>query len=138
MDQIVNELAGLSLPGIILLILVVGSGGSNAAIVAALTAAGGSFGIVGGIGLLGITKLVGDLIINYGIEALIKAVYSERIKTEPLRYLIHEIQDLPICQELKIKLQNHLKLESHNYLPSLKTVNISFVKIENGNIIEEN
>ncbi|BAZ87495.1 hypothetical protein [Dolichospermum compactum] len=131
MDNIVKKLAGLGLPGIILLILAFASAGSNTVIVALLTAAGGPFGILGGIGLLGLTKVVGDLIADYGIEAILKAVYSERSKTESLRSLLYEIQDLPICQELKIKLQNHLKLESKNYLPSLRTVNISFVKIEN-------
>jgi hypothetical protein len=130
-DEIVKKLAGLGLPGIILLILAVASAGSNASIVAALTAAGGPFGIVGGIGLLGLTKVVGDLIADYGIEAVFKAVYSERSKTETLRSLFYEIQDLPICQELKLKLQNHLKSESKKYLPSLRTVNISCVKIEN-------
>lgn len=130
-DEIVKILAGLGLPGIILLTLAVASAGSNAAIVAVLTAAGGPFGIVGGIGLLGLTKVVGDLIADYGIEAILKAVYSERSKTETLRSLLYEIQNLPICQELKLKLQDHLKSESKKYLPSLRTVNTSCVKIEN-------
>jgi|OM-RGC.v1.025812332 hypothetical protein len=134
-DEIVKQLAGLGLPGSILLILAFASSGSNAAIVAVLTAAGGPFGILGGIGLLGLTKVVGDLIANYGIEAIFKAVYSERGKTETLRSLFYEIQDLPICQELKLKLQNHLKSESKKYLPSLRTVNISCVKIENSHAL---
>lgn len=138
MDEFVQQLAGLGLPGIILVILAVTSAGKNSAIVAVLTSVGGPFGILGGIGLLGLTKVLGDLIANYGIEGILKTVYSERIKTESLRYLIYEIQDLPICQELKIKLQNHLKLESKKYLPSLKTVNVSFVKIEKGHLVEEN
>ncbi len=136
MNEIVKQLASLGLPGSILLILGVASAGSNATIVAVLTAAGGPFGIVGGIGLLGLTKVVADLIADYGIEAILKAVYSERSKYETLRSLLYEIQDLPICQELKIKLQNHLKSESKNYLPSLRTVNISFVKLENGHIVD--
>ncbi|WP_246605481.1 hypothetical protein [Sphaerospermopsis torques-reginae] len=135
MDEIIKRLAGLGLPGIILLILAVASAGSNAAIVSVLTAAGGPFGIVGGIGLLGLVKVIGDMVTDYGIEAMIKAVYSERSKTETLRSLFYEIQDLPICQELKLKLQNHLKSENKKYLPSLRTVNISCVKIENGHVI---
>jgi len=132
----VKQLAGFGLPGSILLILGFASAGSNAAIVAVLTAAGGPFGILGGIGLLGLTKVIGDLIADYGIEGILKAVYSERSKTETLRSLLYEIQDLPICEELKIKLQNHLKSESKKYLPSLRTVNISFVKIENSQILD--
>ncbi|GCL35052.1 hypothetical protein SR1949_01440 [Sphaerospermopsis reniformis] len=131
MDEIVKKLAGLGLPGIIILILAVASAGSNAAIAGLLTSVGGPFGIVGGIGLLGLVKVIGDLIADYGIEAIIKAVYSERSKTETLRSLLYEIQNLPICQELKLKLQYHLKSESKKYLPSLRTVNTSSVKIEN-------
>lgn len=134
MDEIIKRLAGLGLPGIILLILAVASAGSNAAIVSVLTAAGGPFGIVGGIGLLGLVKVIGDMITDYGIEAMIKAVYSERSKTETLRSLLYEIQNLPICQELKLKLQDHLKSESKKYLPSLRTVNTSCVKIEDNHV----
>ena len=108
MDEISKKLAGLGLPGVILLILAVTSAGSNAAIVAALTAVGGPFGILGGIGLLGLTTVVGDSVAAYGIEAIIKAVYSERLKTESETLLIKEIEELPISDELKAKLKDHL------------------------------
>ncbi|MTJ18479.1 MULTISPECIES: hypothetical protein [unclassified Dolichospermum] len=108
MDEIAKKLAGLGLPGVILLILAVTSAGSNAAIVAALTAIGGPFGILGGIGLLGLTTVVGDSVAAYGIEAIIKAVYSERLKTESETLLIKEIEELPISDELKAKLKDHL------------------------------
>lgn len=112
MDNIVKKIAGLGLPGIILLVIAFASAGSNTVIVAVLTAAGGPFGILGGIGLLGLTKVVGDLIADYGIEAILKAVYSERSKTETLRSLIYEIENLPICPDLKLKLQDYLKSAS--------------------------
>jgi hypothetical protein len=93
-------------------ILTVTSAGSNAAIVAALTAVGGPFGIVGGIGLLGLITVLGDTVAGYGIEAVLKAVYTERSKTESVRYLLKEIKDLPISEELKFKLKNHLSPET--------------------------
>jgi hypothetical protein len=108
MDEIAKKLAGLGLPGVIILILAVTSAGSNAAIVAALTAIGGPLGILGGIGLLGLTTVVGDSVAAYGIEAIIKAVYSERLKTESETLLIKEIEELPISDELKAKLKDHL------------------------------
>ncbi len=128
MDEIVKKFAGLGLPGVILVLLAVTSAGSNAGIVAAITAVGGPFGIVGGIGLLGLTKVLGDAIAAYGIEAIIKSVYSERIKTESVRLLVKEIEELPISDELKLKLKNHLSSESKNYLPSLGKVGISTFK----------
>ncbi|MEH1783423.1 hypothetical protein [Nostoc sp.] len=111
MDEIVKKLAGLGLPGIILVILTVTSAGSNAAVVAALTALGGPFGIVGGIGILGLITVVGDTVAGYGIEAVLKAIYTERSKTESVRFLLKEIKDLPISEELKLKLKNELSPE---------------------------
>jgi hypothetical protein len=111
MDEIVKKLAGLGLPGIILVILTVTSAGSNAAVVAALTAIGGPFGIVGGIALLGLITVVGDTVAGYGIEAVLKAIYTERSKTESVRFLLKEIKDLPISEELKLRLKNELSPE---------------------------
>lgn len=115
MDEIVKKLAGLGLPGIILVILTATAGGSSAAVAAALTAVGGPFGIVGGIGLLGLITVLGDTIAGYGIEAILKAVYAERSKTESVRFLLKEINDLPISDELKLKLKNQLTPETNTY-----------------------
>ncbi|MCW5314095.1 hypothetical protein GTQ43_09845 [Nostoc sp. KVJ3] len=112
MDEIVKKLAGLGLPGVILVVLAATSGGSSAAVAAALTALGGPFGIIGGIGLLGLITVLGDTVAGYGIEAILKAVYAERSKTESVRYLLKEIKDLPITEELKLKLKNQLSPES--------------------------
>jgi hypothetical protein len=112
MEEIVKKIAGLGLPGIILVVLAVASAGSNAAIVAALTAAGGPFGIVGGIGLLGLVGVLGDTLGLYGFEAVLQAVYSERKKNESVRALVKEINDLPISDALKEKLKTHLESET--------------------------
>ena len=110
MDEVVKKLAGLGLPGIILVILTATSGGSSAAVAAALTAVGGPFGILGGIALLGLITVVGDAIAGFGIEAILKAVYTERSKTESISFLLREIKDLPITEELKLKLKNEIIL----------------------------
>jgi hypothetical protein len=108
MDELAKKLAGLGLPGVILVVLTVASGGSSAAVAAALTAWGGPFGIVGGIALLGLVSVIGDTVAGFGLEALLKAIYSERSKTESVRVLLKEIKDLPISDELKLKLKEHL------------------------------
>ena len=112
MDEIVKKLAGLGFPGVILVILIVTSGGSSAAVAAALTAWGGPFGIVGGIALLGLATVLGDKIAEYGIEAILKGIYAERSKTESVNFLLKEIKNLPISEELKLKLKNQLSPES--------------------------
>ncbi|MBN3894354.1 MAG: hypothetical protein HWQ41_03490 [Nostoc sp. NOS(2021)] len=111
MDEIVKKLAGLGLPGVILVILTVTSGGSSAAVAATLTALGGPFGIVGGIALLGLITVAGDAVAGYGIEAIVTAIYKERSKTESVQVLLKEIKDLPITEELKLKLRNELRSE---------------------------
>ena len=108
MDELVKKLAGLGLPGVILVTIAAASAGSNAAIVAALTALGGPFGILGGIGILGLVGVLGDTVASFGIEEILKALYTERLKTESPRLLLKEIQDLPISDELKTKLKNHV------------------------------
>jgi hypothetical protein len=130
MDEIAKKIAGLGLPGIFLLILTVSSAGSNAAIAAALTAMGGPFGIVGGIGILGLMTVLGDTVAGYGIEAVLHAVYAERSKTESVRYLLKEIQDLPISDELKLKLKNQLS-------PDVQTQVEDFEPIKTVEIVEE-
>ncbi|MDF5718552.1 MAG: hypothetical protein PUP93_32985 [Rhizonema sp. NSF051] len=115
MDEIVKKLAGLGLPGIILVVLTASSGGSSAAVAAALTAVGGPFGIVGGIALLGIITVVGDAIAGFGIEAILKAVYAERSKTESVTFLLKEINDLPITEELKLKLKDQISPQGSTY-----------------------
>ncbi|KYC42722.1 hypothetical protein WA1_15395 [Scytonema hofmannii PCC 7110] len=115
MDEIAKKLAGLGLPGIILVVLTAASGGSSAAVAAALTAWGGPFGIVGGIAILGLISVVGDAVAGFGLEALLKAIYSERSKTESLRVLLKEIKDLPITDELKLKLKHHLSPPENTY-----------------------
>ena len=115
MDEIVKKLAGLGFPGIILVILTATAGGSSAAVAAALTAWGGPFGIVGGIALLGLATVLGDKIAEYGIEAILKGIYAERSKTESVRFLLKEIQDLPISDELKLKQKNYLSPPGSTY-----------------------
>jgi hypothetical protein len=108
MDEIVKKIAGLGLPGILIVIVTAASGGSNVAVVAIITSLGQPFGLLGGLGLLGLLSVVGDAIAGYGIENLLKLIYTERRKTESVRSLLQEIKNLPISDELKIRLKNHL------------------------------
>ncbi|MDB9373598.1 hypothetical protein [Nodularia sphaerocarpa] len=110
MDEIVKKLAGLGFPGI-LVVIAAASGGGSAAIVALITGLGGPFGIIGGLGILAMVGSVGEVVAGYGIETIIKSIYAERSKTESVRFLLKEIKDLPITDELKVKLRNELTLE---------------------------
>ncbi|MEH2155333.1 hypothetical protein [Nostoc sp.] len=133
MDEVVKKLAGLGLPGVILVVLTAASGGSSAAVAATLTILGGPFGIVGAIALLGLITVVGDIIAGYGIEAILQAIYAERSKTELVKFLLQEIKDLPITEDLKLKLRNQLcpkKIINYEKVQTLKTIEVTAVIIE--------
>jgi hypothetical protein len=108
MDELVKKIAGLGLPGILFVIATSASGGSVAAVVAMLSSLGGPLGLLGGLGLLGLVGILGEYIGAFGIETILKFIYTERSKTESVRFLLREIQELPITDDLKLKLKHHI------------------------------
>lgn len=108
MDELVKKIAALGLPGIIFVIATATSGGSVAAVVAMLSSLGGPLGLLGGLGLLGLVGILAEYLTEYGIEAILKLVYTERSKTDSVRFLLKEIDELPVTDELKAKLREHL------------------------------
>ncbi|MGA9381803.1 MAG: hypothetical protein WBV73_23830, partial [Phormidium sp.] len=63
-------------------------------------------------GLLGLLGVLGDVLGGYGIEEILKIVYHERSKNESVTSLLQEISTLPIKDELKAKITNHLVPET--------------------------
>lgn len=122
MDEIVKKIAGLGLPGVLLVILTA-AGGASATVVTTITALGGPFGLMGGLGILGLITFVGDALAGYGIENLLKEIYAERKrkKEESVRTLLKEIEDLPITSELKLTLKNSIGTEVNSDVVSEPT-----------------
>ncbi|MBD2438926.1 hypothetical protein [Nostoc sp. FACHB-110] len=108
MDELVKKIAGLGLPGIIFIIATASSGGSVAAVVTLLSSLGGPLGLLGGLGLLGLVGVLTEYLASFGIETILKLVYAERSKTESVRFLLKEIQELPVTDDLKLKLKHHI------------------------------
>ncbi|MBD2299207.1 hypothetical protein H6G80_11085 [Nostoc sp. FACHB-87] len=108
MDELVKKLSGLGLSGVLFVLATVASGGSMTATLTLLSSLGGPLGLLGGLGLLGLLGSVGEVAAGYGLESLLKLVYTERSKTESVRFLLKEINELPITDELKAKLKQHL------------------------------
>jgi hypothetical protein len=106
MDEVVRKVAALGLPGVLLVVTMATTGFVGAAaITTALATLGGPFGMLGGIGLLGIAALVSDALGKYGIEAILIAVYNERRKQESREKLCREIDGLAISRDLKRRLK---------------------------------
>lgn len=108
MDEFARKAAALGLPAI-LLVIVMGTTGlaGAAAITAALATLGGPAGMLGGIALLGIAGLATEMLSKYGLEALLIAIYRQRIQNGESRSgLGGEIRKLPISDDLKRKLSD--------------------------------
>ena len=107
MDEVAKKLASLGLPGVLLVIMMATSGGMGGTygLISSIVALGGPFGLMGGLAVLGLMTAVGDVLSGYGIESLLVTVYKERTKSESLTKLIKELKDLPLSDNLKLKLK---------------------------------
>jgi hypothetical protein len=111
MDQIVDKIAALGVPGIVLLVAMFATGWAGAAaITTALAILGGPFGMLGGIAVLGILGLISKGLTDYGFEALFKGVVEElRKKGKSRSDIEREISAYPISRELKLKINDYLQ-----------------------------
>ena len=82
MDKVVQKLAALGVPGLVVLAVAATTGlFGGAAMLAALAAMGGPFGIVGGFAAIALLALAVDAVAQWGFEALAKAVVAQIIKS---------------------------------------------------------
>ncbi|MBC6418400.1 MAG: hypothetical protein GDA44_06190 [Prochloron sp. SP5CPC1] len=109
MDEAVGKLAGVGLPGVILLIAMASTGLTGAAAITAALAMLGPGGMIGGVIFLGIIGLASDSLSKYGLSALLKGIYQKRLANgESLDNLIKEINRLPISKGLKLVLNKEI------------------------------
>lgn len=110
MDKLVEKIVGLGIPGLVLLVAISASGYAGAAaLTTALSTLGGPLGMLGGIGVLGISVYISQGISKYGFEK----IYSKTIlglieKGETKESIRNKISKYPISKELKLKLENLL------------------------------
>ncbi|MEA5508577.1 hypothetical protein VB715_02250 [Crocosphaera sp. UHCC 0190] len=105
MDEVVQKLAGVGLPAVILLITMATTGLAGAAAITAALAMLGPGGMIGGIVLLGIIGLASDALTKYGLQAMLTGIYQERA-SKGEKNLCKEINNLPISKELKLVLKD--------------------------------
>ena len=112
MDKLIDKIAALGVPGLVLLVAMSATGWAGAAaITAGLAMLGGPFGMIGGIALLVILSLISKGIAEYGFEEMYSGVL-QRLKDEQgltEEELINKINSYPISREMKLKLIDKIK-----------------------------
>jgi hypothetical protein len=109
-DRVISTIAGLGVPGLVLVIAMAVLGWSGAAaLTSALAALGGPAGMLGGIAVLGILGLISWSISEYGFEKIAIAVIMELKKKGRKRSdVIKEIEGYPITRGMKLKILDSL------------------------------
>ncbi|MBG1259558.1 hypothetical protein [Nostoc commune] len=113
LDEIARRAASLGLPAVMFAVacsIAAGMGlAGGAVITTALAMLGGPFGMVVGLGVLGVSTLIGDAVANYGIEEFLVAVYNvHRSNGRSCSELTWEINSLWISDELKRRIINRI------------------------------
>lgn len=97
MDEIIQKVAALGLPGVVLVVVMATTGLTGAAaITSALAILGGPAGMLGGIAVLGITGLIAETLAKIGLEKFLISIYCQRRLTEPIEQLLQELNQLKL------------------------------------------
>jgi hypothetical protein len=109
-DKAAEIIAGLGIPGLVLVMLMAASPWVGAAAMTASLAALGPFGMLGGIATLGVLALISRALAEFGIDRVFRAVLirlKENDKT--CEEILEKIEEYPIFKELKRKLREYIK-----------------------------
>ncbi|MBN3963074.1 hypothetical protein [Nostoc sp. NMS8] len=111
MDKLVDKIAALGVPGLVLLVAIAVTGWAGAAaITAALAVLGEPFGMLGGIAVLGLLALMSQGLAEYGFEAVFNSTVDQlRTRGKSKSDIEREIKSYPISSDLKLKIKDYLR-----------------------------
>lgn len=109
LDEVVSNLAGLGVPGLVLLVVVETSGYAGAAAVAAALAALGPGGVVGGAVTLVLVGLVTRGVAEHGFGVVLQRVLDELFADgESKETLLEQVDGYPVSRRLKAVVREHI------------------------------
>ena len=109
MDKVIETIAALGVPGLVLVVAMSATGFAGAAAITTALAALGPGGMLGGIVLLGAMGLISTAIAKYGFQAIFKGVLNRLMEQGMSKAdIIKKIDSYPISKELKLKLKEYI------------------------------
>ncbi len=110
LDKISEVIAGLGVPGLVLVMLMTVSPWVGAAAITSSLAALGPFGMLGGIATLGILAFISRALAEFGFERVSRAVLVKlRENGRTCQEIIEEIESYPISRELRKRLREFIE-----------------------------
>ena len=104
MDKIVNKIAGVGVPGLMLMVAISMTGLGGAAAITAALAILGPGGMIGGIMTLLASGMLASAIAEYGFDAIFTAVVKKMVqKGQSKAEIIKKIEKGPWSSKLKAK-----------------------------------
>ncbi len=108
LDKVAEILAGLGVPGLVLVVVMAASPFYGAAAITASLAAIGPFGMLGGIATLLVLAFIAQMLARFGFEEVFPAVLISLKKDRSYQEILEEIDSYPISKELKKKLKEFI------------------------------
>ena len=110
LDKAAEIIAGLGIPGLVLIIMMAASPWVGAAAITASLAALGPFGMLGGIATLGVLAFISRALAEFGIEIFFQRVLAKLIEGgETCEEILEKIDGYPISSKLKRKLKEFIE-----------------------------
>lgn len=105
MDKIVSKIAGLGVPGLVLMVAINATGLAGAAAITTALAAIGPGGMLGGIACLMVSGLIIDGLAEWGFDELFAGVVKQLYKRGETKESIRkQISKYPVTKKLKAQL----------------------------------
>ncbi len=110
MDEIIEKVAALGVPGLILVVAIDATGLVGGAAITAALAALGPGGMIGGIATLGVVGIIAGALTEWGFDTIFNAVVQELYKNgESKESILKKIEKYPISKKLKAQLREKLR-----------------------------
>jgi len=136
MDKIIDKIAALGIPGIVLTVVMAKMGFFGAAKLTAALAALGPGGMLGGLVTLGVIGLISAAFVQYGTEEIIQAVMIRQLQTKSLEETKQEVLEMRwISWGLKFRIIGFLDQYAKTFS---QETHIGCSDIENNQVVNQN